>query len=80
MYDDFQKLLITGLTEKPAMKKFGVKTESPKGLQNYDYLQFIWENEKMTAYSDFLQWHNNKYVVPILEAMQKTIGFIVTKG
>ena len=34
----------------------------------------------MTAFKDFLQWYNNKDVVPTLEAMQKIIQFYHNKG
>ena len=29
----------------------------------------------MSSFKDFLRWHNNKDVVPTLEAMQKMIAF-----
>ena len=34
----------------------------------------------MQYFSDFLKWHNNKDVVPILEAMQKMIEFYHNNG
>ena len=34
----------------------------------------------MSIFKDFLLWYNNKDVVPILEAMQKKIGFYHNKG
>ena len=34
----------------------------------------------MTVFKDFLQWYNNKDVVPTLEAMQKMIQFYHNKG
>ena len=34
----------------------------------------------MTTFYDFLQWYNNKDVVPTLGAMQKMIEFYHDKG
>ena len=74
-YDDFQKLLNTGITEEQALKKLGLKIKLPTGLENYNYLKSIWEQEKMTTFRDFPRWYNNKDVVPTLDAMQKMIEF-----
>ena len=74
-YDDFQKLLNTELTEEQALKKLGLKTKAPTGSENYNYLESIWEQEKMATICDFLQWYNNKDVVPTLVAMQKMVEF-----
>ena len=40
-YDDFGKLLIFGLNEMQFMKKFGLKSKPPTGLENYKYLTAI---------------------------------------
>ena len=45
------------------------------GLETYNYLKSIWEQEQMSTFWDFLQWYNNKDVVPTLEAVQKMIEF-----
>ena len=79
-HDDFQKLLNTGITEEQALKKIGLKTKPPTGLENYNYLKSIWEQEKMTTFRDFLRWYNNKDVVPTLDAMQKMIELYHDKG
>ena len=62
------------------MKKLGLKTKPTTGLENYNYLKSIWEQEKMTIFRDFLRWYNNKDVVPTLDAMQKLIEFYHDKG
>ena len=79
-FDDYQKLLNTGITEEQALKKLGLKTKPATGLENYNYLKSIWEQEKMTTFRDFLRWYNNKDVVPTLDAMQKMIEFYHDKG
>ena len=45
------------------------------GWDNYKYLQESWQKHGMTTFNDFLQWYNNKDVVPTLEAMQKMVQF-----
>ena len=37
-FDDYQKLFKTGITEKKALKKLGLKTKPPTGFENYNYL------------------------------------------
>ena len=75
-------LLNTGLTEEQALKKLGLKTKPLTGLENYNYLKTIFEQEQMSTFRDFLQWYNNKDDVPfhILDAMQKMIDFYHDKG
>ena len=48
-YDDFQKLLNTGLTEKQASRKFGPKTKPLTGLENHNYLKSIWEQDDIVS-------------------------------
>ena len=79
-FDDYQKLLNTGITEEQGLKKLGLKTKPATGLENSNYLKSIWEQEKMTTFRDFLRWYNNKDVVPTLDAMQKMIEFYHDKG
>ena len=55
-FDEYQKLPNTGITEKEALKKLGLKTKPATGLENYNYLKSIWEQEKMTTLCDFLRW------------------------
>ena len=52
----------------------------PTVVENYSYLQSVWENNNMQNFSDFLKWYNNKDVVPTLEAKQKRIIFCHNKG
>ena len=52
----------------------------PTGAENYSYLQSVRENNNLQFFSDFLNWINNKDVVPTLEAMRKKIEFYNNKG
>ena len=79
-FDDYQKLLNTGITEEKALKKLGLKTKPPTGLENFIYLKSIWEQELMSIFRDFIQRYNNKDVVPILEAMKQMIKFYNNEG
>ena len=65
----------SGLDEQQALKQLQVKTVPASGWDNYKYLQEVWPKHGMTTFSDFLQWYNNKDVVPTLEAMQKMVQF-----
>ena len=62
------------------MKKLGLKTKASTGLENYNNLKSIWEQEKMTSFRNFLRCYNNKYVVPTLDVMKKMIEFYHDKG
>ena len=74
-YTDYVNLWESGLTTEQAV----VKLKRPKppltGVENYHYLQQIWNREQMNSFNDFLRWYNKKEVVPTLEAMQKMIAF-----
>ena len=72
---DYVNLLKSGLTTEQAVVKLKLSKPPPTGIENYQYLQQIWKQEKMSSIKDFLRWYNNKDVVPTLEAMQKMIAF-----
>ena len=79
-FTDYEKLRKSGLDEQQALKKLQINTVPASGLDNYSYLQQTWQKNGMTVFKDFLQWYNNKDVVPTLEAMQKMIQFYHNKG
>ena len=79
-YDDFQNIVNSGLKTEQAVIKLRMDRIPPTGAENYSYLQIVWENNNMQYFSDFLKWHNNKDVLPTLEAMQKMIEFYHNKG
>ena len=67
---DYQNLKSSGI-DKQQVKKLKIKSVRASGWDNYKDLQEIWQKHGMTTFKDFLQWYNNKDVVPTLEAMQK---------
>ena len=69
-----------GITEEQGLKKLDLKTKPPTGLENYNYLKSIWEQEKTTTFRNFLRWYNNKDIDPTLDAMQKMVEFYHDKG
>ena len=79
-FTDYEKLRKSGLDEQQALKKLQINTVPASGLDYYSYLQQTWQKNGMTVFKDFLQWYNNKDVVPTLEAMQKMIQFYHNKG
>ena len=79
-FTDFTKLLNSGLSQQEALKKLMLKVVPPSGFDNYNHLENVWEQEQMTTFQDFVRWHNNKDVVPTLEAMQKMMEFYHNKG
>ena len=72
---DYVNLLKSGLTTEQAVVKLKLSKPHPIGIENYQYLQQIWKQEKMSSFKDFLRWYNNRDVVPTLEAMQRMISF-----
>ena len=50
------------------------------GVNNYNYLKSVWEEEQMTTFQEFVKWYNNKDVVPTLEAMQKMMELYQNNG
>ena len=79
-FTDFTKLLNSGLSQQEALIKLRLKEVPPSGVDNYNYLKVIWEEEQMSTFRDFVKWYNNKDVVPTLEAMQKMMEFYHNKG
>ena len=65
----------SGLTTEQAVIKLKLSKPPPTWIENYQCLQQMWKQEQMSSFKDFLGWNNEKNVVPILEAMQKTIVF-----
>ena len=74
-FKDFQNRKSSGLDEQQALNKLQIKSVPALGWDNYKYLQEIWQKHGMTTFKDFLQWYNNKDVVPTLELMQKMVQF-----
>ena len=79
-YNDFQNLVKPCLTAEQAVAKLRKDRIPPTGVENYSYLQSVWEKNNMQNFSDFLKWYNNEDFVPTLEAMQKMIEFYHNKG
>ena len=52
-----------------------ISTAPPTGTENYSYLEKIWCSENMSTFKYYLEWYNNKDVVPTLEALQKRMKF-----
>ena len=65
----------SGLTTEQAVVKLKLSKPPPTGIENYQYLQQIWNQEQKSSLKDFLSCSNNKDVVPTLKAMQKMIAF-----
>ena len=74
-YNDFQNLVSSGLTTEQALIKLRFDRIPPTGVENYSYLQSVWENHNLQYFSDFPKWYNNEDVVPTAEAMLKMIEF-----
>ena len=79
-YTDYVNLLKSALTTEQAVIKLKLSKPPLTGIENYHYLQQIWEQEQMSSFKDFLRWYNNKDFVPTLEAMLKMIAFYHDKG
>ena len=79
-FTDFTKLLNSGFSQQESLKKLRLKNVPPSGIDNYNYLKVVWEQEKMVTFRDFVKWYSNKDVVPTLEAMQKMMEFYHNKG
>ena len=79
-YSDYQKLISCGLKTEEALSKMKLSKPPFSGEKNYQYLLDIWNHQNMCTFQDFLRWHNNKDVVPTLEAMQKMVAFYHKKG
>ena len=75
---NFTKLLNSGFSEQESLKR--LRNVPPSGIDNYNYLEVVWEQEQMTTFRDFVKWYNNMDVFPTLEAMQKVTEFYHNNG
>ena len=79
-YSESQNFVNSGLATEQAVDKLRMDIIPPTGVENFSYLQSVWENNNMQYFSDFLMCYNKKDVVPIQESMQKEIEFYHNKG
>ena len=79
-FTDFTKLLNSGFSQKESLKKLRLKNVPPSGMDNFNYLKGVWEQEQMATFRDFVKWYNNMDVVSTLEAMQTMMEFYHNKG
>ena len=79
-FTDFTELLNSEFSQQESIKKLRLKNIPPSGIDNYNYLKVVWEQEQMATFRDFVKWYNNKVVIPTLEAMQKIMEFYHNRG
>ena len=65
----------SGLTTEQAVVELKTSKSPPTGIENYQYLQQIWKQDKMSPIKDFLRCYSNKDVVPTFEAKREMIAF-----
>ena len=63
-YNEYVDLLRSGMTTEQHIVKLNLPKPSSTGVENYQYLQQIWKQQKLSSFRDFLRWYNNKDVVP----------------
>ena len=63
------------MTTEQAVVKLKLSKPLPTGTENYQQLQQIWKQEKMSSLKDVLRWYNKIDFVLTLEVMQKLIAF-----
>ena len=54
-FTDYAKLLNCGLSQQEALKKMRLKDVPPSGVDKYNYLKGIWEEEQMSTFRDYYQ-------------------------
>ena len=52
------------------MKKLRLQENPPSGVDKYNYMKVIWEEEQMSTFRDFVKWHDNKDFVQTLKEMK----------
>ena len=67
--NDFENLVKSDLSTEQAIFKLRMDNVSPTGVENYLYLQTVWESEQVQFFADFLKWYNKNDVILQLEAM-----------
>ena len=74
-YDDYGIALKSGIFGEWAVIKLNLSTPSPTRVENYQYLQEIWNLEQNNSFKYSLHWYNNRNIVPIFGGNAKMIVF-----
>ena len=75
-YADYVSLSKSGLTIEQAVLKLKLSKPPPTGIQNYQYLQQLWKQEKKTSFKDFLHWCSNKECCANIRSNAKNDSFL----
>ena len=75
----YVSLLKSGMTREQGVLNMKWSKPPSTGVENYQYLLEIWNQEEMSSFRDFWRWFNSKDVFPTLEAMQNVIAFYRVK-
>jgi hypothetical protein len=79
-YKQYQKLINSGNSMEASLKKLRLNQPPLTKEENYSYLQKMWIDNRMKSMRDFLEWYNNKDVIPTLNAMTNMVKFYHDKG
>ena len=79
-HDEFMRHRQMGLSEDDALKKMKIRKIPNTMEENYADLKEIWLQHGMTSFRDYLQWYNNKDVVPTKEAIRRMMLFYHAKN
>ena len=79
-FNMYKCLLRKGISGSVALKRLRIISPPQGKEQKYQDLKEIWRRNHMETFQDFLEWYNNKDVVPTLEASQKMMQFYHQKG
>ena len=77
-YETFHSDLKRGNVLALELENWNGKGDRPKsGQENYDDLQRIWKDHKMSKFSDFLVYYNNLDTGPMVTAIEKLQRFYI---
>ena len=62
----FQKLVDQGKSEQEALQILRLTSKPKTGSENYQWLQQLWTENQWSTFADFLKWHNDLDVTPMI--------------
>ena len=77
---EFRRLQDQGYGCEASLKKMKLKQIPKTKEENYAELEIIWRQKNMQVFKDFLEYYNNKDVVPTMTAMQRMVAYYHSKN
>ena len=78
-YASFQKLIDQGKSEQEALQILRLTSKPKTGLENYQWLHQLWNENQWSTFADYLKWYNDLDITPMIQAIENMNKFYKQK-